>query len=40
MNNCKQDLEVALIEYMFRLMWRIAPFWDAVPLTRHQMSVR
>ena len=40
MNNCKQDLEVALIEYMFQLMWGIAPFWDDVHLTCHQMSIR
>ena len=31
MNNFKQDLEVASIEYMLRLMWRNAPFWDVVP---------
>ena len=30
MNNCQQDLEVASIEYMLRLMWGIVPFWDAV----------
>ena len=31
MNNFKQDLEVASIEYMLRLMWRNASFWDVVP---------
>ena len=31
MNNFKQDLEVGSIEYMLRLMWRNAPFWDVVP---------
>ena len=29
MNNCKQDLEVASIEYMLRLMWGISPFLEA-----------
>ena len=29
MSNCKQDLEVASIEYMLRLMWGIAPFLEA-----------
>ena len=40
MNNCKQDLEVASIEYMLRLMWVIAPFWDAMTLEPHGLNCR
>ena len=31
MNNCKQDLDVASIEYMLRLMWGIGYAFNMLP---------